>query len=765
MADTGETQDEREIDTGGGLYNAGRIDTGGDLAGRDLYKIDAHGGAVYLGGLPAPSRAELPPLPERGSLPEPGPLPPGSRLPHPRNHAFTGREDDLRALADGLFYGAGGALVVTAVSRAGGIGKSELAVELCYRYGAYLGGVHWVSCAEPGGIAAEVAACGLALGLQPWPDTTAEQVALTLRAWQADPRRLVVLDNLEDETALRAWLARMDGLPVLATTRRAVWPPDLGLKLHKLDVLERVESLALLRRLAPRLEKAPEEELDALAERLGDLPLALDLAGRYLEECAGLSAGDFLRSLAEEGLLHPALQDWTKSSPTAHLASLARTFELSYDRLGADDDAAQQIFWAAGYCAPNRPIPLEVLRGAVLEERVEQNDFDRGLRRLVELGLLSPGEDGPAIHPLLAEFAQLMGKDEMLGQFAGKMESSSNKDDRRSDLERVGSREYRDLLTRKAETSIVQRVGILLKKISDYLFVVDEFSRLAGSDDAFGRLADALSEESGRALDSGLPERFVNLRAHMESAAAWAEENRLERAGVLLNNLACHLQEVAEYTQAKDLFERALHIDEQIFGLDHPTVAVRANNLGNVLQDLGDLVGARENISRALRTAERVYGPWHPLVATRTSNLGNVLHDLGDFIGARALYRRALAIDEQIYGPDDPKVAVRVNNLGLVLRDMGDLAGAREQIERALRIDERVYGAEHPTVATRAYNLGSVLFSLGDLAGAREQIARALAIRVKFLPEGHAHIRAARRSLEVVEEALGRTDNGQRELA
>ena len=40
-----------------------------------------------------------PPPPAPGDLPDPGPLPPGHRLPFARNAMFTGREDDLRALA------------------------------------------------------------------------------------------------------------------------------------------------------------------------------------------------------------------------------------------------------------------------------------------------------------------------------------------------------------------------------------------------------------------------------------------------------------------------------------------------------------------------------------------------------------------------------------------------------------------------------------------------------------------------------------------
>ena len=40
-----------------------------------------------------------------------------------------------------------------------------------------------------------------------------------------------------------------------------------------------------------------------------------------------------------------------------------------------------------------------------------------------------------------------------------------------------------------------------------------------------------------QALDTGLPERFQPLRPHARAVAGWAEEEGLEDAGTLWNNL------------------------------------------------------------------------------------------------------------------------------------------------------------------------------------------------------------------------------------
>ncbi len=102
-----------------------------------------------------------PRVPDPGQVPEPGRLPPGSRLPFDRNALFTGRSEPLLDLARGLLHGqVASALITQAIQGMGGIGKTQLAVEFAYRYGRFFHGVHWLNCAVPGAISAEIAVCG-----------------------------------------------------------------------------------------------------------------------------------------------------------------------------------------------------------------------------------------------------------------------------------------------------------------------------------------------------------------------------------------------------------------------------------------------------------------------------------------------------------------------------------------------------------------------------------------------------------------------------
>ena len=92
-------------------------------------------------------------------------------------------------------------------------------------------------------------------------------------------------------------------------------------------------------------------------------------------------------------------------------------------------------------------------------------------------------------------------------------------------------------------------------------------------------------------------------------------------------------------------------------------IATFVNNLGLVLQDLGDLRVAKGCFERALAIDEAVYGRDHPSVGRDVSNLGRVLQDLGDFPAAKECFERALEIRRKLLGEDHPSTVTVRNNL------------------------------------------------------------------------------------------------------
>ena len=67
-----------------------------------------------------------------------------------------------------------------------------------------------------------------------------------------------------------------------------------------------------------------------------------------------------------------------------------------------------------------------------------------------------------------------------------------------------------------------------------------------------------------------------------------------------MNNLATVLQELGEYSDALDLYRRALEIERGSLGRSHPAVAQSLNNIGSLYLDTGSYAEAASYLEGAL---------------------------------------------------------------------------------------------------------------------------------------------------------------------
>jgi len=457
-----------------------------------------------------------------GRLPVAGALPPASRLPaFARNTSFVGRERELARMANIL---KARDLATVAVIGLGGVGKSQLASEFVYRYGQYFaGGVFWSSFANADAVPAEVAMCTITLGQELRSDVRTlpvdEQVLLVLSSWQNHIPRLLVFDNCEEERLLARWRPHIGGCRMLITSRRGVWKHELGVSEVSLDVLPREKSVELLGTYRSDLSVSDRE---LIAQELGDLPLALSVAGSYLhtyqESRLGVAKQYLLTLRQVSPLEHSSLQQEGSTYTTGHTEHVARTFALSYEQLNPSetiDATALQLLAHVACFAPGEPIPRDLLcmtMGPEEDEDVEDR-FVKALKRVHALGLLTTQQEGAQqMHRLLVTFVQKR-------------------------LTSTGA-------ATEAQTAVEEAV---LRRASEV-------------------------------NDAGYPAPLLRLQEHLRTVTARASERGDIMAANLNAALGEHLRMVGAYQEAQRYLERALRIREQSLGPEHPrTQTVRAN--------------------------------------------------------------------------------------------------------------------------------------------------------------------------------------------
>lgn len=301
--------------------------------------------------------------------------------------------------------------------------------------------------------------------------------------------------------------------------------------------------------------------------------------------------------------------------------------------------------------------------------------------------------------------------------------------------------------------------GVVLQRLDQYDRALDTYRRaLQICETAVGpehaSLAHHLQNLAGALRDAGqLGEAEQTYRRAMRIFEATAPGTPNHAA--CLSNLALLYKAQAEYSKAMPLLERALEIDTQLFGHDHPTLAIRFSHLGACFADQRQYAEAQTHYEEALRLCE---GPDASPAnrATVMVNLALVLVAREQYSRAETLLTTALAIDEQVFGKGHSELAGDWNALGTLYDATDRPDKALASYERARQILER----SHPgsiELAKTLHNLGKLYAIRNDLAHAQRSYEAALRIKSAVLAPGHP----SRTATELALEALATEKRGE----
>jgi tetratricopeptide (TPR) repeat protein/transcriptional regulator with XRE-family HTH domain len=720
------------------------------------------------------------PLPAHLS-PAPVPLPPGSRVPFAPNPHFVGRAAELLTIAGHLHRRT--APIHIAVSGPGGIGKTQLAIEIVHRCGhAFPGGVFWLGCADPAAVPAAIAACGGQDGLRLRP---------RLRPAQSRRAGATGAGGLAGGDAAPAGLRQLRGPgaapPLAAATGRLPRAdhqpaPHLGRRPAGGDaaawLLSRAESLALLRRYCPT-PQISDADLIAIAAELDDLPLALHLAGSHLARGADtLTPACYLAELRARLDQHPSLagvdpRGRPLPAPTGHHNRLEQVVALSLSRLdpgGVIDALACQLLLRAAWFAPGEPIPVALL-SATLAPRPDPALLAGALQRLVDIGMVLDGAGAYSgrLHRLIAAFLRRLDND---GAAQHAVETALLAHAR--------------LLNAALDQPALLRIQAHLRAVTDAALVRGD----AIAADLSYELSRHLGEIDQYASAIAYNQRSLDLRNQIFGADSVASSANLHFHGMMLDWLGdypgarpyheralairhaqlgpdhpdtatstLHAGEIAhavcDYAQARTYYEQALAARIRHDGPDSPGAAELYNNLGLLLNAMGKFDAALPYAERAVAIWEAQEQPNRSLQSMAINNLGYLHRARGEYAAALVQLRRALAIREEVYGPMHSFVGVTRNHIGRVYHYQGRFEQAGAELEATLRLFDAAIGREHPITACALSNLGMLALEMGDRAGARRMLEAALDIHRRILGAAHRHTAREMNRLGLLHQAFG----------
>jgi WD40 repeat protein len=352
---------------------------------------------------------------------------PRTYIPFPRNPLFQPRPAEFERL-ERLLFGPGinqqsARLGLVGVVGLGGVGKTQLAVELAYRcldQQRFPAGMFWMPATGTSVFEWQHQFAELALNtdyLSPEddssnPENEARRARHFCRYLATHKDALLILDNVEDPNLVTSVLPVLAGVevvcPILYTSRNQVAPP--GVSAYPVRELPAEGALRLLLEttrpmlLAEVLDGSVSAEAQAaraVCQDIGYLPLALVHLRGLLARDQRLTLMRLVEVLKQRGALELAKTQQGDAAP------LFATFRLSWEKIG--DESVRSVFKLACYFPEAIPIPLWLL--GLATGLGEQGDIFEPLGEaclhLQELSLLEElSGDQVRLHPLVREFGR-----------------------------------------------------------------------------------------------------------------------------------------------------------------------------------------------------------------------------------------------------------------------------------------------------------------------------------------------------------------------
>ena len=673
-----------------------------------------------------------------------------------------------------------------------GCGKSQLASDLaqwCEKQKWHL--VAWINATSKEQVRSGLIELADRLGIETQDrneESIIEQCFSHLESGEPSDR-LIVFDNVEDINHLTKLVPRSDGLRVVVTTTNEHGWKNQSWDSIKVGVFSREDSIKCLLQITDSEDR---EAADAVAQKLGDLPLAIVQAGATACE-EDLTLKQYISRL-EHYSSSIVIKRVLGDDYTADVSSaLFMAVNVALDKLGGDErEVARRQLGGLAVLAqsgvPTRWIdPLSPdAYSSDLEENVPDiaDNAHSALTELVNMSVVqqSVNKNVTMLHRLQAQvLRENWGKEktatcEEAFDAAVEILSRTKFEQLPSNATDARRREVSDLITQLSAIAVQDYSRSLFgsEQIRLYLYRAFKYGHVLGIEYKTVELSAAV-EVIEDVLGPDHPDTLIardNLAGAYEDVGRFdeaielservlAEQERVlgpdhPKTLTVRNNLAGAYHSAGRFDEAIELLERVLVGSERVLGPDHPDTLMTRNNLAVAYRSVGRFDEAIELLGRVLAEQERVLDPDHPDTLGTRNNLAFAYQSAGRFDEAIELFERVLADQERVLGPDHPDTLGTRNNLAFAYHSAGRFDEAIDAWEELLLDCQRVLGADHPVTLTVRNNLASAYGSVGRFGEAIELFERVLAERKRLSGADHPDTLTVRNNLALVYKSVGR---------
>jgi len=645
-----------------------------------------------------------------------------------RNKHFVGRSSQLDELETKLF--AEGYCQKVAIRGLGGIGKTQIALELAYRSRERCRdcSVFWIPANNANSFeqaCLEIAQL-LQINGQQKEKSDAKKLVKHWLSQESAGQWLLILDNVDDvDIAFESTsngtpgITLLDYIPtsskgsIVFTTRDRKG----AVKLARSNVIEipemdedtaaEVLSKALI---DPTILHDPQTTTNLLTQ-LTCLPLAIVQAATYINK-TGLSVLEYLslfEDTKEEDIIEVLSEDFEDDGRYKESNNpVATTWLISFEQIQRHDPLAAQ-YLSFMSCIDSKHIPQSLLPLAqskkqrldaigtlsafsFIAKRSDDLSFD--LHRLVHLAtrnwLRHKSSLAEQVRKAVARLAEV---------FA---------DMQPSELRRLAAYipHAQFVLTSevlngntKEEITLLEAIGRWMSFCGRYYEAEKIFSKV------FRWRKSNLGPEHTDTFNSGDRLAAASLETHNYEAAEKISQQLFNMKVTVLgqehsdtlasmNNVARAFHGQGRWKEAEDLQREVLEKCKTVLGPEHQRTVISMNNLGMTFLDQGRLKEAEALQVEAVKLCE--LSPEHPERLNSMSNLACIFHKQRRWKKAEELLIQVMNTSKKVLGQEHPDTMLSMNNLAGTWRSKGCYPEAIKLMEECVELRRKVLGIDHP---------------------------------------------------------------------
>ncbi|KAJ5741063.1 TPR-like protein [Penicillium malachiteum] len=736
-------------------------------------------------------------------------------VPFERSIRFTGRESELNELQDMLF--AHDQFAKAAVSGLGGVGKTQLALELLYRIKEkhYSYTAIWVHATSMESLNQGYYAIAQQLGIRDSrsKEVDFKQLVQDYLSKDSAGHRIMVYDNADN---IDMGSRSRNGRAIITTRNRKVVVKLAHQNVTELSRISEGLAFRMLRNLLIQIDLIDSGLTDAktMTAWLCHLPLAIAQAAAYVNK-NGVAVADYLAVLdgQEEDILELISEEFEDVLRYYDVKNpITTTWLVSFRQIQQRDAlAAEYMFFVA--CIDYKDFPQLLLSpGSSRKKEVDaigtlsaytfvsrhSEALSIDLHRLVHLTIRNwlrnedtlvewscrtvarleevfpdHGHRNKAVWRMYLPHARYVLDSALVAK------DNTN----RINLEwKLALCYYSDGRFDEVETFFQEVVDFRTSMLGpEHAYTLKSMAKLALTHNAQSRFQESrtlgvkVMEIQKRVLGEEDPDTLSTM-SHLamtySDLSQWKEAEALElqtmelrmrflgeehpETLVGMSNLVYLYNCQGWWGKAEGRGKRTITARKKVLNDDHPETLLSIGDLTHTYNNQGRYKKAEELLTHVVNVRVRTLGKEHPYTLSGMSNLAVSYHNQNWLDETEALQAHVVAARKTCLGPEHFSTLTSMAHLSLTYHRQGRWAGAERLGLEIIELRKKIMGPEHDHTLTSMTNLASIYLDDGQLSRAEELGLEVLAIRARVLGMDHTHSLASMEYLAATYKKQGR---------